>query len=180
MWAGTLRTFLFATLVFVSGCTSPSEDSNPFQSVPAGTTSISAVQVPGNWNDTVAKLPGEWNNTAPLLPSNLLSGHSGWRGAELQPNGTVVRPTSCLAYRDDRSMARDSCGVRDAKYNWESHAEWVLEAFWAGCPGGDWNGCHEQTYPAPYRCRVVAFDAQGHPLAWWDGAVGPHTMHTTE
>lgn len=123
-------------------------------------------------------LPQGWSNGVPLSASSTLSKHDGGHEAVLVPNATLARPVSCLTYRGNASATTDSCEVRDAPSY--LHAPWMLYARWAGCPGGDWNGCHGASYPEPYKARVVAFDERGEAVAWWDGRSSPTTNHSTE
>ena len=125
------------------------------------------------------KLPPDWNTGVPLLAFQRSATHSGAAGANLYPDGQLRQPATCVAYRDEGRDTRDRCEVRESKYSWEEEYPWLAVADWAGCPGGNFNGCPGPPEPR-YEGRVVAYDADGYPVAWWDGAEGPDMRYVTE
>lgn len=133
-----------------------------------------------NGPDLPRSLPADWDAGVPMLPYQRGGYHSGGRAADLYPVVELARPASCVAFRDEVRHDRDSCEMRDAEYSWENRSSWVAEPAWAGCVGGGWTGCPGDSYPDPYQQRVVAFDARGKAVAWWNGTDGPHTQHWTE
>jgi hypothetical protein len=126
------------------------------------------------------RLPEDWDSGVPMLPYQRGGTHSGAKQADLYPTSDLARPAACAAFRDEVRHARDSCTLRDAEPRWENRSSWVAEPAWAGCEGGGWGGCPGDTYPDPYRPHVVAFDAAGRPVAWWNGTDAPDTQYWTE
>lgn len=132
------------------------------------------------------QLPADWDDGVALHTFSADARHSGAFGAEME-NATLDRPAACRAYRTDMAVAQDTCVVRDPdEYETSTRlypsrqGTWVIEADWAGCPGGDFNGCHDEPRPEHGLRRVVAFDAAGIPVAFWDGVLSPGTRFATE
>lgn len=123
-------------------------------------------------------LPVNWESGFALLPYDVYSSHSAAHGANLYPTVASPRPATCTAYRTNASLSSDTCNIRDAQYAGEDQGPWVIQAGWAGCPGGGWNGCPEPV--EPYLQRVVAFDGFGQVVGFWNGTRGPHTQFATE
>jgi hypothetical protein len=143
-------------------------------------TSTSTTLSGENGTVELDALPPDWQRGIGLNASVMGGSHSGGRWATLYPNGTLEKPSSCKAYRNADHHSRDSCTLRDPQYSWEANKPWLINAGWAGCPGGGFEGCPEGTYPPPYQQRVVAFDQNGTAVAWWDGRPSPDTQYITE
>jgi hypothetical protein len=133
-----------------------------------------------------ATLPDGWNGGVLLHAFETFGAHSGAYGANLNTT-SLARPATCQTYRGTSHLAVDGCEVRDpAKYEQPGNVypkgvgAWVVEANWAGCPGGDFGGCHGQPQPGTGERRVVGFDAAGVPVAWWAGQTSKDTRFVTE
>lgn len=154
---------VFALLSTIAGCAAPAQTFAPPSDLPRG-----------------------WDHGVPLESFYASARHSGAFTVDLE-NATLERPAACRAYRTDRAAVEDRCVVRDpegyetsTRSSLNRNGTWVIEAGWAGCPGGDFSGCPSAPRPEHGTRRVVAFDADGHPVGFWNGTLSPGTLFATE
>lgn len=123
--------------------------------------------------------PADWDQGAELVFISGFRAHSAdeTRDLVLPANVSLARPAYCGAYQDGVRKALDSCTVI-APYEpmyWDQSWDWGIEASWDG-RGED---LVEQEQDESRR-TVVAFDADGVPVAYWDTAAHPEAAMAIE
>ena len=139
-----------------------------------------ALALSGCGDRQVGTLPDGWDQGDGLLAHSLARYHSGAYTATAYPDADAPTPARCVAYRGDHAYAGDDCTViLEGHTSWYpvqgTEPPWGLRADWEG-RFGDTADDPDPDHPR----RVVAFDEDGAPVAYWDGAVHPQASHATE
>jgi hypothetical protein len=127
---------------------------------------------------SIGERPGPWDSGVELVAHSTGRSHSGAFDARVFPEGDAEKPAYCVAYRGAKQYGGDHCTVMTSdSEHWFPIGDppWGL---W-----GDWRGRGKDTadLPDPDLPRtLVAYDADGHPIAYWDGALHPDASHSTE
>jgi hypothetical protein len=119
-------------------------------------------------------LPQDWDSGQHLTVGSSGSKANGAGFTTFLSNGEGTVPDFCVAYRDQGAIAKDWCsvaggreithtsvdGTRKETSTWRTNQtpDWVALA--------GWDTQHDTVDFVP---RVVAFDAQGQAVAWWEG-----------
>lgn len=125
--------------------------------------------------------PADWQSGARLVAFQGSKSHDadesyGLVPATGEPPGT---PARCVAYQEGRHHRLDSCSVvpgNVTRWDGTTWGPWTLQASWSG-----WGErLHEDVEQHPGRRTVVAYDAEGRPVAWWAGEKAPNGLFSTE
>lgn len=138
--------------------------------------------LPGCADRVTGDISDGWESGARLSAHSLDRYHSGGYDARVFPDAghAPPRPDHCVAYRGNASYAGDACTVLtpDSEHWFPvdgTDPPWGLWGKWEG-RFGDTADDPDPSYPR----RLVAFDADGAPVAHWDGAEHPRASHSTE
>lgn len=123
----------------------------------------------------VGEWPAGWNMGAELSTFEQGRTHAGGAQDRLYHNSTdpVDTPASCTAFRGGEAFSEDTCVVIREPRSVFGHTfgPWHLFATWkAGDNDADRNRGDS----------VVAFDASGKAVAFWDGKMDPNGSFATE
>lgn len=125
--------------------------------------------------------PGDWQTGEELVAFVGSKSHDahqsyGLAPAAGDPEGTPVR---CVAYQEGRHHRLDKCTVVPGNVTgWDdvTWGPWTLQASWSG-----WGErLYEDVELHPERRTVVAFDADGRPVAWWAGQLAANGRFSSE
>jgi hypothetical protein len=123
--------------------------------------------------------PADWDQGTELVFISGFRAHSADEERQIVPptNATLATPAYCAAYQDGFRDFGDSCTVISpyGPMYWEESWDWGIEASWNG-RGED---LIEQERETSHR-TVVAFDAEGAPVAYWDTASHPNAAMAIE
>lgn len=122
--------------------------------------------------------PADWDQGVELLFYEGFRAHSADESRRLVPpeNTTVAPPAYCGAYQDGERKGRDACAVQGADTSFgRTMGPWTIHASWDG--RGEDLGATERDEA---RRTVVAFDAAGVPVAWWDTKAHPDAAMAIE
>lgn len=126
----------------------------------------------------VGERPESWQAGQELLGHSSARYHSGGFEVRAFPQAEAAKPESCKAYRADREYGDDSCSIITSNSeHWFpiGNPAWGVMAEWKG-RGGDTADDPDPDLPR----TVVAFDAQGVPVAFWAGTYHAEARHATE
>lgn len=106
-----------------------------------------------------APRPEDWQTGAALVAFGGGKTHAADEVYTLRPPAAMPVPAACIAYQDALREDGDSCAVVP-----QANATWTLVATWAG----KWQTLQD-VEAHPERRTVVATDAAGAVVAYWDG-----------
>ena len=123
--------------------------------------------------------PADWDQGVELVYISGFRAHSADEDRRIVPpeNTTIATPAYCGAYQDGVRKARDTCTVLApfAPMYWDESWAWGIEASWDG-----WGDNLIEQERDESRRTVVAFNADGVPVAFWDTKAHPDARMAIE
>lgn len=123
--------------------------------------------------------PADWDEGEELVFISGFRAHSADEDRQIVPmeDSTLAAPAYCGAYQNGVRQVADTCSVISpySPQYWDHDHPWGIEASWDG-RGDD---LVEQEQDESMR-TVVAFDAAGVPVAYWDTAAHPEAAMAIE
>ena len=129
---------------------------------------LAVLLAAGCLDPVVSDRPENWQQGVALTAYSGSKLHNANEGYSLRPPaGTAApAPDHCIAYQSGEERKLDTCGVHGTDEGRGGViGPWTLKASW----DGDGERLHENVELHPERRTVVAFDAGGVVVAFWDG-----------